>query len=77
MEQPILSSGGLQASVDLDAGRGHPNGESESCHANRSGPDRSATLEANPTSVCQSADSLPRTLNRIASSNTTFSQDTQ
>ena len=47
MEQPILSSGWLQASVDLDAGRGHPNGEPESRDANRSEPDWSATSEAN------------------------------
>ena len=43
VKQPILSSGWLQASVNLDAGRGHPNGESESHHANRPGHDRSAT----------------------------------
>ena len=60
MEQPILSSGGLQASVDLGAGRGHPNGESESCHANRSGPDRSATLEANPTNYTCDLNQLNR-----------------
>ena len=35
----------------MDAGRGHPNGESESRDANRSGPDWSATSEANPTPV--------------------------
>ena len=62
MEQPILSSGWLQASVDLDACRGHPNGESESRDTNRSGPDCSATSEANPTPVCQSADSPPHAL---------------
>ena len=62
MEQQTLSSAGLQASVNLDAGRGHPNGEPESRDADRSGPDWSATSKANPTSVCQSADSLPRAL---------------
>ena len=38
--------GALQASVDLDADRGNPNGESESRDADRSGPDWSATSEA-------------------------------
>ena len=62
MEQPILSTGGLQASIVLGAGRGHPNGESESHDTDRSGRDWSATSEANPTPVRQSADSLPRAL---------------
>ena len=62
MEQPILSTGGLQASVNLDAGRGHPNEESESHDANRSGPDRSATSEVNPPPVRLSADALPHAL---------------
>ena len=66
MEQPILSSGGLQASVDLDAGRGHPNGEPESRDADRSGPDWSATSEANPRLVRQSALASSRSV-RIAS----------
>ena len=35
MEQPILSSGGLQSFVNLDGGRGHPNGEPESRDTNR------------------------------------------
>ena len=46
----------------MDAGGGLPNGESESCDANRSDPDRSATSEANPTPVRQSADSPPHAL---------------
>ena len=46
----------------MDAGRGHPNGESESRDANRSGPDWSATSEANPTPLRQSADSPPHAL---------------
>ena len=66
MEQQTLSSAGLQASVNLDAGRGHPNGEPESHDTNRSGPDWSATSEANLTPVHQSADLLPRSV-RIAS----------
>ena len=51
-----------QASVNLDAGRSHPNGESESRDANRSGPDWSATYEANLMPLRQSADSPPRAL---------------
>ena len=43
MEQPIISSAGLQASFDLDADRDHPYGESGIRDANRSGPDQSAT----------------------------------
>ena len=62
MEQQILPSGWLQASVNLDADRGHPNGKPESRDSDRSGPDWSATSEANPTSVCQSADSPPYAL---------------
>ena len=54
VEQPILSSGWLQSSVNAR--------EPESRDADRSGPDWSATSEANPTPLCQSAESLPRAL---------------
>ena len=53
---------GFLGKLNMDAGRGHPNGESESRDANRSGPDCSATSEANPTPVRQSADSPPHAL---------------